>query len=333
MAWVRFDDKVRSHPKFLQLRTAPEAKLLWFESMIACNEQTTDGFVHHYVVDQWAFAAGITTPKRVKAAAEKLVAVGLWHDHELVGDCEECKDVAGDLVPGSFYVHQYLDYQPSESEVKDPLEKRRARRRKQLTRNNDLCASIRARDHDRCRYCGDGVNFVARSGDQSGTYDHVNPNDFGSNIEGDKDGGNALHKVVVACRRCNGIKKNRTPDEAAMPLLDPPLNGRPDDVDANGESLAIRKESLAIHPPVPGRVPRVRPPARETGRGQDGPGTGQEKVGSGQDRARPARRGPGKAGGGPSRDGPGRATTGQVGRPAVPAPPITTTAPTEEKNR
>jgi len=325
MAWVKIDDKLRSNAKWLQLRKAPEAKLLWFECLVACNESTTDGHVHHYQLDRWAFDAGITTPKRLQAATAVLVELRLWHDHETIHSCEEClEDAGGHIEPGSFYVHEYLTNQPGSDEVRDPLEKKIGRRKKQLHRNRDLCAEIRGRDHDLCRYCGIEVDFKARSGDASGTYDHINPMDFGSSTAGDNDGGNALHKIVVACRRCNGIKKRRTPDEAGMPLREAPGHSTcppspswpvPGPVLAPGQEMGQNGQDS----PGPGQASRA--PARETGPGQDGPGTGQARarngpgrakagggagakagVGAGRGGAGPGRRGPGKAGGGPSRE-------------------------------
>jgi hypothetical protein len=86
----------------------------------------------------------------------------------------------------------------------------RWKRDKDLKRNGELCRAIKARDRHLCRYCGDRVNWADKKGRLAGTYDHVDP-----------DGDNSFHNVVVACKRCNGIKKDRTPEQAGMPLYLP----------------------------------------------------------------------------------------------------------------
>ena len=86
----------------------------------------------------------------------------------------------------------------------------RSGRRAHLNRDHELRLTIRRRDGDRCRYCGETVNWVDRRSPLGGTYDHVNPN-----------GDNSPENLVVACRRCNTTKNNRTPVEAGLLLLEP----------------------------------------------------------------------------------------------------------------
>lgn len=62
-----------------------------------------------------------------------------------------------------------------------------------------------ARDRRTCMYCG------TQLADRQLTRDHVLPKSRG--------GGDAWENVVTACRRCNGKKADRTPEEASMPLL------------------------------------------------------------------------------------------------------------------
>ena len=59
------------------------------------------------------------------------------------------------------------------------------------------------RDAHQCQYCGG----------RAATIDHVIPKSRG--------GSNSPGNLVAACGRCNGLKGNRTPDEARMPLLHP----------------------------------------------------------------------------------------------------------------
>jgi 5-methylcytosine-specific restriction endonuclease McrA len=65
-----------------------------------------------------------------------------------------------------------------------------------------------ARDRYVCGYCGGKFEIVDL------TIDHVIPRSRG----GRTDYGN----VITSCIRCNERKKNRTPDEAGMPLLKTP---------------------------------------------------------------------------------------------------------------
>lgn len=59
---------------------------------------------------------------------------------------------------------------------------------------------VLTRDGHRCGYCGSRAT----------TIDHILPESRG--------GPWSWHNNVAACVRCNGIKGNRTPQEAAMPL-------------------------------------------------------------------------------------------------------------------
>ncbi|MGI6797715.1 HNH endonuclease [Gordonia sihwensis] len=57
------------------------------------------------------------------------------------------------------------------------------------------------RDKRQCAYCGKDAS----------TWDHVMPKARG--------GGNTWFNCVAACAACNGMKSDRTPEEASMPLL------------------------------------------------------------------------------------------------------------------
>lgn len=71
------------------------------------------------------------------------------------------------------------------------------RKRILLTRKN-----IIKRDNHKCQYCGSKEGFV--------TVDHVLPRDRG--------GKDTWENLVCACMKCNSRKRNRTPEEARMPL-------------------------------------------------------------------------------------------------------------------
>lgn len=94
----------------------------------------------------------------------------------------------------------------------DPVERERWARARRLKRDTELCNRIKTRDRNLCRYCGIRVNWNDKVSPKGGTYDHVDP-----------DGGNEFSNVVVACRRCNGRKRNRTPEQWAE--AEPTLQG------------------------------------------------------------------------------------------------------------
>lgn len=60
--------------------------------------------------------------------------------------------------------------------------------------------AIFARDAHQCQYCGDVADSI----------DHVMPRSRGGRHE--------WENVAAACRRCNLAKRDRTPEEAGMPL-------------------------------------------------------------------------------------------------------------------
>lgn len=103
------------------------------------------------------------------------------------------------------------------------------------TRNNrlrnmtDLRNRIKERDRSLCRYCGIRVNWTNKVGRDGATYDHIDP-----------DLDNTLDNVCVACRRCNGRKRDRTPEQAGMPLYRP---GTTEAAIAAGQGRVLRAAS------------------------------------------------------------------------------------------
>ena len=61
------------------------------------------------------------------------------------------------------------------------------------------------RDRHICAYCGGEFSFIRL------TRDHIKPVSRG--------GGDTWMNVVTACRHCNGVKRNRTPEEAGIQLV------------------------------------------------------------------------------------------------------------------
>lgn len=88
--------------------------------------------------------------------------------------------------------------------------KARRSRMKEL-KNPEIIEAIKARDGSKCRYCGRKVSWTDKVGDGGATYDHVIPGLA-----------RGVTNLVIACRKCNRTKAQRTPEQAGMTLLPPP---------------------------------------------------------------------------------------------------------------
>jgi hypothetical protein len=222
MTWAKFDDRYDDNRKVKRAwRAAPAAIGIHVMAITHSARHETDGLIDlDWLVEK------LPNPKEREKTIRTLIDCGLL-----------------DPLDGEqFQVHDFLDFNPSR-EVNE-REREWDRRRKELHRDPELVAAIRERDQDRCRYCGQLVNWRDRRGPTGGTYDHVTPR-----------GPNSLANVVVACRRCNNTKGARTPDQALMPLLDPGQMGARSELgpgQVNGSDL-IQGRPSPITRPVPSR--------------------------------------------------------------------------------
>lgn len=182
MAWVKLDDGFTDHPKIAALSAG--AFRLHVAGMCYSGRTLSDGFIP-------AGRERMLIDGFRRLLLKELVGAGLW-----------------DVEDGGHRLHDFLDYNPSAEHVK--AERDWARVRKELYATPGLVDAIRQRDGNLCRYCGHTVNWKDRRGPLGATYDHVIPR-----------GPNTLENVVVACRGCNASKRNRTPEQAGMPLLIP----------------------------------------------------------------------------------------------------------------
>lgn len=189
MTWFKIDDQLHDHRK-VRVVDDLAAMGLWTLAGSWSGANRTDGFVPESVLRRWSGSW--------KRLAEKLVRAEFWTVAERDGE-------------RGFEFHDWSDWQPSKEETTTDIGRLRWRRKNALSKNRDLCEQVVARDRGQCRYCAVRVNWQDRRGKTGGTYDHVDP-----------DGENTLENVVVACRRCNGRKRDRTPTEAGMVLLPAP---------------------------------------------------------------------------------------------------------------
>lgn len=98
------------------------------------------------------------------------------------------------------------------------------------------------RDRHICAYCGGEFNFLRL------TRDHITPVSRG--------GRDTWMNVVAACRHCNGVKRNRTPDESGLQLVYAPYvpNKAEYLILTNRKILADQMEFLVQHVAATSRV-------------------------------------------------------------------------------
>lgn len=220
MSWLKLDDAMLDHRKVRRaMRDGGLAAFgLHIAALLESSKYLTDGHIEDVSVDD-LLDAGCVRGKARTTVVESLVRHGLWEP---------------DAERGGYVIHDYLEHNPSRAQVE--ANRGVDRFRKELTRDHELIARIRARDGDNCRYCGVVVNWKDRKSAVGGTYDHVMPVSKG--------GGNDYANVVVACRGCNQRKGPRTPEEAGMNLAG--SSRRPD---VSSPNLAQESDSR----PVPSR--------------------------------------------------------------------------------
>lgn len=187
--WFKVDDGLHDHAKVRKVDDVA-AMGLWVLAGSWCGQNRTDGFIPAAVLRRWSPSS--------KRLAQKLVDAVMWLPDEVNGE-------------QGYRFHDWADVQPMNDETDTPIARLRWKRKQALKRNRLLCEQVVERDRSLCRYCGCRVNWRDRRGPQGGTYDHIDP-----------DGDNSLGNVVVACRRCNGRKRDRTPPEAGMKLRPEP---------------------------------------------------------------------------------------------------------------
>lgn len=130
MGWVRISDDFYDHPKFTDV--TPLSFALWITGLAYCNRNLTDGYipdsVAHRLLDFDGIAytvatvgdlGGVMEDDCAPLAVYDLIKADLWHDDG--HDCPDCPQ------PGRkrLYVHDYLVYQPSASEIKKTQEARK----------------------------------------------------------------------------------------------------------------------------------------------------------------------------------------------------------------
>lgn len=135
VGWVRVSDDFYDHKKFHDV--GPLSLALWISGLAYCNRNFTDGILTEsvasrlcdfdglaYTVATVGDLGGVMESDCYPLAMYTLIEAGLWHD-----DCHDCPECP---QPGrkKLYVHDYLKYQLSATEIADRREKRKAAGRK-----------------------------------------------------------------------------------------------------------------------------------------------------------------------------------------------------------
>ena len=125
MTWVKIDDLITEHPKFVGLTDA--AWTLWIHGLAYSGRNLTDGLIPTGMLRRLC-----NTANPAKAAAE-LVTTGLW-----------------DLVPAGWEIHDYCEHQRTSDEV----EEQRASASKGATRgNHNRWHTARGKTDPSCQWC------------------------------------------------------------------------------------------------------------------------------------------------------------------------------------
>lgn len=208
MSWLRLDDGFDNDPAIVGIaRTRVEAdRFLGIIAalMLYCARHRTDGFVPALIVREH-----LRSTRLLQLLTDPPTGPGLLHPPGA-----DCECLGGRMWPatGDFYVHHYLQFNPTRDEY-DLASAKRAE-----LRDRELHTAIRRRDHDHCRYCNVATSHADRRSSRGLVFDHVDPAIAAG-----------AANLVVACRQCNSVKGNRTPAAAGMTLLPPWLQPTPDD--------------------------------------------------------------------------------------------------------
>lgn len=208
MTWFKLSDDFGDSDRYRL--AGKDGRALLLHVGLECARRDTDGRIPAIRLSEWITAAEVK-----RASPARLVEVGYWHDQKTLTNCSQCQadieDLSVELASGDLYWCNWRADQLDAKGKNDPLHRKRQNRNRAFRKNREYVAKVRERDRDLCRYCG--VLTVVGADHKSptaATFDHVDP--FGANTP---------TNVVVACRRCNGIKRDRTPTQAGMELHDP----------------------------------------------------------------------------------------------------------------
>jgi hypothetical protein len=192
MSWAKSTDTTAFHPRLLRLASPRDARQL--------NEAW--GFVHRALTWSGAHHLDGFLPEGLAVMLAPGRTTELVKVATKAGMLVRAKGPDGENGWRVVYDVDDLMHIRSKEEVEWE------RRHRQQLRDPEVWVPVRLRDGDACRYCSRVVKWNDNKSDRGGTLDHVEP-------DGDE--------LVVACRRCNGLKQDRTPEAAGLILLPAPV--------------------------------------------------------------------------------------------------------------
>lgn len=213
MTWLKIDDKLTSHRKWVGLTL--QAKSLWFHTAVWCGAHNADGLVPEHVLPLLTFQSSLAATE-MNEAINCLVKAEMW---------KRIPKSRG----GGIEILNWLEYQPSKQQVQDraaadDIKAVRKRLHDWLHKTvvgKKVKQAIDARDGMWCRYCG--TETVITPGDRRGphrrTYDLRDPSstwDMTARALPADEVARIAEMWRVACGWCNAIKGSRTPEEADL---------------------------------------------------------------------------------------------------------------------
>ncbi|MFS0695097.1 mucin-2 [Streptomyces nitrosporeus] len=121
MTWFKVDDTAHMHPKLIKAGNASLG--LWLRAGSYAAQHLTEGVVPEVVAQLYG-----TAPQ-----ARKLVAAGLWHEHNHTCPHPKCKQPA----PGDYYMHDFLIYNPTKASVEQGRDRAADRQKRAREKANE----------------------------------------------------------------------------------------------------------------------------------------------------------------------------------------------------
>lgn len=211
MTWLKIDDKLTTHPKWIPIDAFAES--LWLHAAVWCASHNNDGVIPEYSLNLHATKVPAS---RLLATVAQLVKQGLWRRRP------KSRGGGWDIV-------NWLEYQPSKQQVRDRAEQDEAKQLRKMLHDwlhkspigKRVKALIDARDGLWCRYCTEEVRITPgdRRSPHRKVYDLLDPASVwdrsGTALPSEE-----IQRIaglwVISCGWCNSLKQSRTPDEAGM---------------------------------------------------------------------------------------------------------------------
>ncbi|MEX3563684.1 hypothetical protein VVR46_08125 [Corynebacterium phoceense] len=238
MPWLRIGDNISTHPYISKLLSATaldhqqknEAFGVLIFLAVSSAAHLTDGIVEYGLLSQVA-------PGRERIVLDYLVKAEIASEVKVEGRAK-IRLIADD--------EEFIHARRREEVEQD-------RRRARDKRTPGLLASVRLRDGDACRWCGNSVSWTNRAGNRAATYDSLT-NHQDSTVD----------TLVISCKTCNS-KRGAGKDLQLKPEPLNPIYGEKtvafinedEWCKANGIHVELTSPTLPLESSSPVVEPRV----------------------------------------------------------------------------